>query len=410
MTHTTFDTESLLSARAKTVDLSGIRRVFSLAASLADPINLSIGQPDFAVPEPIRAGAIRAIESGQNGYSASQGDPALLACIGDWLKTDLGWDSKPYPTPSAEGESGPRHFVTSGTSGALQLLFMSLLEPGDECVIPDPYFVSYPHLATLVGAKAVHCDTYPDFRLTAERVEPLLTEKTKFVLLNTPSNPSGVVSSKEDCQGLVDLCRSRGVLLVTDEIYDEFCYPEGLSDVAAGDASLARCPSPARLEGAQDSVLLIRGFGKTYGCTGWRLGYAAGPKPIIEQMAKIQQYTFVCAPAPLQAGVTKCFETDMSEQIADYQARRDLVVQKLSPHVRLSIPAGAFYAFFEVPEAMGLTGTEFVERGIKHNLLTIPGECFSRRDTHVRLSFASKPESLGPGLDLIVKLVTGELV
>jgi len=405
--HTSFDADALIAGRVRKVDLSGIRKVFQMAATLEDPINLSVGQPDFAVPEPVRDAAIEAIGAGANGYTQTQGDPALLARIGQWLKTDLGWDSSPYP--SAEPVGGPRHIVTSGTSGALQLLFMSLLEPGDECVIPDPYFVSYPHLATLTGAKAVACDTYPDFRLTAERVEPLLTDKTKFVLLNTPSNPAGVVASREDCAGLLELCRSRGVLLVTDEIYDEFCFAEGLTDVAAGDPSLARCPSPARLEGAQDSVVLIRGFGKSYGCTGWRLGYAAGPQPVIDQMAKIQQYTFVCAPTPLQAGVTACFDTSMHEQIAEYKTRRDLVIETLSPHVELTTPAGAFYAFFEVPAALGLTGTQFAERGMKHRLLTIPGGCFSGRDTHVRLSYATKPENLKRGLELIVKLVTGEL-
>lgn len=405
--HQPFDADALIAARARKVDLSGIRKVFQMAASLEDPINLSVGQPDFAVPEPVRAAAVAAIEAGANGYTQTQGDPALLGRIGDWLKTDLGWASAPYPSDEPAG--GPRHIVTSGTSGALQLLFMALLEPGDECVIPDPYFVSYPHMATLTGAKAVVCDTYPDFRLTAARVEPLLTERTKFVLLNTPSNPAGVVSSKDDCRDLLELCRSRGVLLVTDEIYDEFCFAEGLTDVAAGDSSIARCPSPARLEGADQSVVLIRGFGKTYGCTGWRLGYAAGPRAIIDQMAKIQQYTFVCAPAPLQAGVAACFDTSMHKEIAEYKARRDLVIETLSPHVRLATPAGAFYAFFEVPRALGLTGTQFVERGMRHRLLTIPGGCFSGRDTHVRLSYATKPENLKRGLDLIVRLATGEL-
>lgn len=408
-TQSSFNADALIADQVRGVNLSGIRKIFQLAATLEDPINLSVGQPDFPVPEPIRAAAIEAINAGANGYTQTQGDPVLLSRIGEWLKTDLGWDSAPFPSPDREGDGTPRHIVTTGTSGALQLLFTSLLGPGDECVIPDPYFVSYPHLATLTGAKAVACDTYPDFRLTAARVEPLLTDRTKFVLLNTPGNPAGVVSSKQDCLELFELCRSRGVLLVTDEIYDEFCFAEGLTDVAAGDPSVPRCPSPARVDGAHESVLLIRGFGKTYGCTGWRLGYAAGPQAIIDQMAKIQQYTYVCAPTPLQAGVAACFDTSMHEEIAEYKARRDLVIEALSPHVRLTTPAGAFYAFFEVPEAMGLTGTQFVELGMKHKLLTIPGGCFSKRDTHVRLSYATKPESLRKGLELIVKLVTGEL-
>src|SRR5690606_3272965 len=134
--------------------------------------------------------------------------------------------------------------------------------------------------------RAVRCDTYPDFRMTAERVEPLITERTRLVLLNSPSNPCGTVNTPEECRDLLDLCRRKNVLLISDEIYDEFCYPEHATEPAAGDASLKRCPSPARLPGAAEDVLLIRGFGKTYGVTGWRLGYAAGPRRLIAEMAK----------------------------------------------------------------------------------------------------------------------------
>ena len=138
----------------------------------------------------------------------------------------------------------------------------------------------------------VGCDTYPDFRMTAERIEPLLTERTKFVLLNSPGNPTGVVLDDEEVRRIVELCRDRGVQLVSDEIYDEFVFP----DSARPDGT---CPSPGRFD---ESTLVIRGFGKTYGCTGWRLGYAAGPRWLVDQMVKLQQFTFVCAPTPLQLG------------------------------------------------------------------------------------------------------------
>lgn len=394
--------ESLISARSNAIDASGIRRIFALAASLKDPINLSIGQPDFLVPKPIRDAAIHAIENNVNGYTSTQGLPSLLAKVNEWLRFDLGWDVQTVGTPN---HSGPFSFITSGTSGALVLAFMALLNPGDECIIPDPYFVAYPHWATLCGAKAVSVDTYPDFKLTAERIEPLITKKTKFVLLNTPSNPAGVVMNKDECIKLRDLCRSKGILLITDEIYDEFAFSDATTDHAAGDASMARCPSPARLEGSGEDVLLIRGFGKTYGCTGWRLGYAAGPSAIIEQMAKLQQYTFVCAPSPLQAGVEACFDTDMSEFVDEYQARRDLVLEKLSPHTQITVPGGAFYAFIKVPEHLGITGTEFAERTIERKLLVIPGGAFSSKDTHFRISFATRPDKLAQGLDILVDLM-----
>ncbi len=398
-----FDIESMISDRASAIDASGIRRIFALAATLKDPINLSIGQPDFEVPKAIRQAAIDAIDNNLNGYSLTQGLPTLLSKVNTWLTHDLGWDTKTVGTPDHDG---PVSMITSGTSGALVLAFMALLNPGDECIIPDPYFVAYPHWATMCGAKAVTVDTYPDFKLTAERVEPLINERTKFVLLNTPSNPAGVVLDRDECAKLRDLCRSKGVLLISDEIYDEFAFSDATTDAAAADANEPRCPSPARIQGAHKDVLLIRGFGKTYGCTGWRLGYAAGPKAIVEQLAKLQQYTFVCAPAPLQAGVEACFDTDMSEHVDEYQSRRDLVLEKLSPMTEIACPGGAFYAFIKVPEHLGMTGTQFVQKAIEKNLLMIPGGAFSARDTHFRISFATRRDKLAHGLDIIADLMS----
>lgn len=396
------DFNTIVSHRANAIDASGIRRIFALAASLDDPINLSIGQPDFPVPESIKHAATNAIDGDINGYTSTQGLPALLDKVNAWLRTDLGWDTRTVSTP---GHTGPVSFITSGTSGALLLAFMVLLNPGDECIIADPYFVAYPHLATLCGAKAVCVDTYPDFKLTAERVAEKITDKTKFVLFNTPSNPCGVVPSREECAELLALCRSRGVLLISDEIYDEFAFSDATTDHASGDPTLARPPSPARLAGAQDDILLIRGFGKTYACTGWRLGYAAGPASIIEQMAKLQQYTFVCAPSPLQAGVVASFETSMSDRVREYQARRDLVREKLGGLTEITTPGGAFYAFVKVPERLGLSGAEFVERAIEHKVLVIPGGAFSQRDTHFRISFATRRDKLEQGLDILARLM-----
>ncbi|GAB4384293.1 MAG: aminotransferase class I/II-fold pyridoxal phosphate-dependent enzyme [Phycisphaerales bacterium] len=389
------DIAPLLAQRALQIDVSGIRRIFELGARLTDPINLSIGQPDFPVPEPVKSAAIEAIHGDQNGYTLTQGTPALRSRIARHLETDVGWPM--------QGEEAPGLMVTSGTSGALLLAFMALLNPGDEVIIPDPYFVIYPPLARMCGASAVCCDTYPDFRLTAERVEPLITTRTKAVLLNSPSNPAGVVASEEDCRELLDLCRRRNVVLISDEIYDAFTFDDGRTQPDA--VGTLRCPSPARLSQAFRDMLLVRGFGKTYGCTGWRLGYAAGPAPLIEQMAKLQQYTFVCAPAPLQAAAQTALDTDVSTLIDEYQKRRDLVIDRLSPRTELVAPTGAFYAFPKVPEHLGLTGSQFVERCIERQVLLIPGAVFSQRDTHVRLSFAAPPDKLERGLEIIAELM-----
>lgn len=376
-----------ISDRARSIDVSGIRRVFELGAKLADPINLSIGQPDFAVPGAIKRAAIEAIEADANGYTLTQGTADLRGRIVDHLRTDVGWEIDPQETGV---------LVTSGTSGALMLACLALLNPGDEIIVPDPYFVIYPALAGMAGAKAVLCDTYPDFRMTADRVAPLLTDRTRIVLVNSPANPSGVVLTQAEQDDLASLCAERGVVLVTDEIYDAFTYEDARDD--------GRCPSPAR---THHDLLLVRGFGKTYGCTGWRLGYAAGPLPLIREMAKLQQYTFVCAPSMAQAGAIAALDVDMEPYVEDYQRRRDLVLETLGPVANVARPGGAFYAFVEVPPALGLTATAFVERMIERNVLVIPGSVFSARDTHFRLSYAAPEAKLRAGLELLRDALVG---
>ncbi len=383
MTTCRLDFEGLISARARAIDVSGIRRVFELGAKLDNPINLSIGQPDFVVPEPIKDAAVAAVRADCNGYTLTQGIPELLDSIARHLAEDVGWR-----VPSDDLGL----IVTSGTSGALLLALLALLNPGDEAIVGDPYFVIYPALAGLAGGTVAYCDTYPDFRMTAARVEPLITDRTKVVLLNSPSNPSGVVLTSRELSDLVDLCEARGVLIVSDEIYDEFTYDDAREN--------GRCPSPAR---CTDRMLLVRGFGKTYGCTGWRMGYAAGPRPLINQIAKLQQYTFVCAPSMAQAGVVGAFDVDMGPHVRAYRRKRDLVLEALTPLTEVVHPGGAFYAFVKVPD--GGTATAFVERAIERNVLVIPGSVFSRRDTHLRLSYAVPDETLAEGLAVLADLL-----
>lgn len=381
------DFTSMISARSRSIDASGIRRVFDLGARLKDPINLSIGQPDFPVPDSMKDAAIAAIRANRNGYTVTQGVPELRARIAARLLADVGWS---LPSESME------LVVTSGTSGGLVLAFMALLDPGDEAIMPDPYFVMYPQLGKMIGSRSILCDTYPDFRMTAERVESLITDRTKILLVNSPANPTGVVLNSRELHDLVDLCESRGIVLISDEIYDEFTYPEGLED--------GKFPSPARFS---ENVLLIRGFGKSYGCTGWRLGYAAGPKPIIEEIAKLQQYTYVCAPSMAQWGAIESFDFDLSPIVDSYRERRDLVVNTLGKVTDVAFPGGAFYAFVKVPEKMGETATQFVERAISKSVLVIPGGVFSRRDTHFRLSYAAPPEKLKKGVEILAELLSG---
>mgnify|MGYP001188214114 CR=1 FL=1 len=374
------------SDRATSIDVSGIRRAFQLGASLEDPINLSIGQPDFPVPQPIKDAAINAIETDRNGYTLTAGHPDLLNAIKTQLQEEIGW--------TIDGQQLDV-MVTSGTSGALLLSFMAMLDPGDEVIVADPYFVVYTALGPMTGSTVRLCDTYPDFRLTAQRVEPLITDRTKIVLVNSPGNPTGVVLSDAEMKELVELCERRGILLISDEIYDLFTWPEHLDH-------RGRCPSPANH--SQD-MLLIRGFGKTYGCTGWRLGFAAGPAPLIAEMAKLQQYSFVCAPSMAQSGVLACFETDMAEIVERYHRRSRMVTDAFDGLTTVTQPGGAIYAFVEVPPALGMTATEFSELAIDRNVIVIPGNVFSQRDTHFRISIATDEERLAQGLAILSELM-----
>ncbi len=382
---TSLPIDRLISRRAKAIDASGIRKVFDLAAKLKDPINLSIGQPDFPVPERMKRAAIDAIVENRNGYTVTQGIPPLLDAIWRRLGEEVQWTG-----PNAERGA----IVTSGTSGALLLAFMCLLDAGDEAIVPDPYFVMYPQLGTMTGGTIVTCDTYPDFRMTAERVEKLITPRTKLVLLNSPSNPCGVVLKEREVADMVDLCRAKGILLISDEIYDEFVFADA--------KEAGRFPTPARY--SQD-LLLIRGFGKSYGCTGWRLGYAAGPQELIQAMARLQQYTFVCAPSIAQWGVVPAFDIDMNEEVERYRGRRDMVLDAFRGLTSVAQPGGAFYCFVEVPQRLGITASEFVERSIERSVLVIPGKVFSRRDSHFRLSYATHEDKLRKGLEVLSGLM-----
>lgn len=419
--------ERLLSARSSAVQESVIRRVFEEARDVKDPINLTLGQPDFPIPESAKRAAVAAILEDKNGYSSNRGIDPLLTKLAARLRSDVGWDVS-ATAKGSPGQSGL--MVTGGTSGGLILAAMALLDAGDEIIIPDPYFVLYPRLGEMCGAKAVTCDTYPDFKMTAERVERLITPRTKAVLVNSPSNPCGVVLSEKECKELLDLCTRRGVLLISDEIYDEFTYSEARvpratdlgsassvsSDVpehrplkaAVGGTMEGRlCPSPCRFAGAAENCLLIRGFGKTYGFTGWRMGYAAGPAKLIDTMVKLQQHIYICAPTPLQAGAVAALDVDMTAQIAAYQKRRDMVVERLSQVTEVPLPGGAFYAFVKVPERMKMTASAFKDAAKARRVLVVPGCAFSGRDTHFRLSYAVEEKLLVKGVEELAGLMRG---
>ena len=219
--------DAWIADRMRSIEASGIRKAFDMSKSMVDPINLSIGLPDFDVAEPVKAAAIEAIEEGFNAYTVTQGIPELRAKLQDAIDAEL-------------GQGGDRRvLVTSGTSGALLLALCCVVDPGDEVVLFDPYFVMYRHLVTLAGGNSVVVDTYPDFRLPLDRVAAAITPRTKCIVVNSPGNPTGAVASDCELRGLADLCRERGVLLISDEVYRSFCYDHPFHSPASWDESPA---------------------------------------------------------------------------------------------------------------------------------------------------------------------------
>lgn len=361
-----------IAQRTTTFDSSGIRKVFDLAAHMPNPINLSIGQPDFDVPEPVREACIDAIQSRKNGYALTQGMPVLRDKLQRQIDAEL-------------GHADRKVFVASGTSGALVLTMLSLVNPGDEVIIFDPFFVMYQPLVSLVGGTSVLIDTYPDFRIDLNRVAAAITDKTKLILLNSPANPTGVTANAAEIEGLARLAAERNIALLSDEIYRAFCYDEPFV-------------SPAKFN---DQTIVIDGFSKSHAMTGWRLGFAHGPAAVIDAMVKVQQYSFVCAPQPVQWAGAVAMDVDISGYVAQYRRKRDLVYEGLADVFELVKPGGAFYAF---PKAPWGTATEFVTEAIQNRLLIIPGGIFSQRDTHFRLSYAAADTVLEQGIEVLRKL------
>lgn len=370
------DLTKLLASRTRKVEFSGIRRFFEIAGQLKDPCDLSIGQPDYDAPEPVKQAAIRAITEGRNRYTPSAGIPELLSRVKKELEAQHGFE--------------PGVLITSGVSGGLTLALLATVEPGDEVVFLDPYFVSYIHLVNLVGGAPVPVLSYPDFSFRPQAVEAAITPRTKVLLINSPSNPTGRVMTQEEVEAAAGIAKKHGLLLISDEIYDRLSY-DG--------------PSPCPMSLAPENTLLLRGFGKTYGMTGWRMGYAAGPEALIGEMTKFQQYTFVCAPSMAQVATLAALETDVSHHRYAYAKKRDLVCNLLGSSFDFERPSGGFYVFPQIPARFG-SATEFCEAVAEHNVLVIPGSVFSGQDTHFRISYATSDELLRRGCEVLCRMAS----
>jgi aspartate aminotransferase/aminotransferase len=363
---------SFIADRMSRIDASGIRTAFALAASLKDPINLSIGQPDYDVDEAVKDVAIAAIRAGHNGYTQTWGIEPLRKACADYYQRRY-------------GVALENVMITSGVSGGLFLALMATINPGDEVLFADPYFVMYTHLVNVFGGKPIPIDTYPDFKLKPADVEAAITPRTKILIVNSPSNPTGVTMNAAELQALADVARRHNLLLVSDEIYEQLTYD--------GDS--------ATLAGRYSNTLLLNGFSKMAAMTGWRVGFAAGPADIIQQMNTLQQYSFVCAPAPAQHAAIAALSTDYSANVDAYRSKRDLVYELLRDHFDVTRPNGAFYIF---PAAPGGDGEAFCKSAIDNNVIIIPGKVFSNRNSHFRISFAASDATIRRGAEVLNRM------
>jgi aspartate aminotransferase/aminotransferase len=237
----------------------------------------------------------------------------------------------------------------------------------------------------LLGGKCVFVDSYPSFRLPLDAIERQITSRTKLIIVNSPCNPTGMVYTREELEGLAKIARRHDLIVMSDEIYEAFCYDDAYVSMAS----------------LYEKTLLLRGFSKAYAMTGWRLGYAVVQeclRPLLEEMTKIQQYTFVCAPTPFQKVALAALDYDISDKVAAYRQKRDLVCSLLADTFDMARPGGAFYCFIKSPDP---SATAFVKKAIAGNILIIPGEVFSEQDTHFRLSYAADNEQIERGCALL---------
>ena len=352
---------------------SGIRRFFDIAATMKDAISLGVGEPDFVTPYHIRNAAINSIIDGGTQYTGNRGLPELCKEISEYLSERFHTDYDPKT----------EIMVTVGASEAIDIALRALVGPGDEVLVPQPSYVSYSPSVIFAGGTPVGVETTADteFRLTPEALRAAITPRTKLIIFPFPCNPTGAVMRREDLEPIAALLRDKDIIVLSDEIYAELTY--------GGE----RHVSIASLPGMKERTVVVNGFSKAYAMTGWRLGYACGPEPIIKVMTKIHQSAIMCAPTTSQyAAVTalrRC-DADIEAMRSEYDMRRRFLVSSLN---RMGLdcfePEGAFYAFPSIRKT-GLSSEEFCEKLLfGKKVAVVPGNAFGDSgEGHVRISYS----------------------
>ena len=345
-------------------------------------INLAAGEPDFDTPEPIKAAAVRAIQEGFTKYTPTTGIPELKAAIVSTLARDRGLSYRPEQIA-----------VTCGAKQALFNLLQVLVQAADEVLIPSPYWVSYPEMVRLAGATPVEIrtDSEKGFRLDPEAVERACNPRTRCLILNSPSNPTGVVLDENRLKALARVAKAHSLWVISDEIYAQLVYGTQAPSIAAVAPEMAPW------------TLVVDGVSKAYAMTGWRIGYLAGPVEVVEAAGRLQDHSTSNPTSISQRAAVAALTSDpasMRQMVQEFSQRRDLLVQRLAavPKISFVEPEGAFYCFVDI-SATGLQSTVFAERLLQEALVAvIPGDGFGW-DSHVRLSFAIGRQALEEGLN-----------
>jgi len=384
-----------ISERISLISVSSTMKVAADAEKLrtqgVDVVDFGAGEPDFPTPDNIKRAAIRALEQNFTKYTNAAGTLELKQAVCERHAADFGTDYQPSEC-----------LITVGGKHAIFNLTQALLNPGDEVVIPVPYWVTYKDVVNYAGGKCVFVDTDEDrgFALTADMIEPHLTERTKIVLINSPSNPSGAVLDRAEFEKIYRLTAERGAFLMTDECYCRFLYDSELFSIAS-------------LAGSKENVLVAGSLSKTYAMTGWRIGFALAPARVIGAMTKLQSHSTSNPTSIAQKAAVEALrgpQDSVGTMLAEYAKRRDFVIGRLRaiPGVRCAEPRGAFYAYPNVGVAFrnGISGSvQFAERLLeKAAVAVVPGEAFGT-DRHVRISYATSMHELERGLERLHRFI-----
>ncbi|WP_062239722.1 aminotransferase [Fictibacillus sp. FJAT-27399] len=385
----TEQTSKYLSNNVQAIQPSGIRRFFDLASSMENVISLGVGEPDFVTPWNVIEASYHSLEQGYTAYTANAGLLELRKEISRYMRRRFG------VTYSAEDEM----VVTVGASQAIDIALRAVVNPGEEVIVVEPSFVSYAPTVTLAGGVPVPVHTYSkdEFKLQPEHIEEAVTERTKAILLCSPNNPTGTVLSKSDLVKIAEVVEKHDLLVISDEIYAELTYDEPYTSFPA-------------VRNMRERTILISGFSKAFAMTGWRLGFACGPKDILRAMLKIHQYTMMCAPTMAQHAALEALvngQKDVVRMKESYRQRRSLVTHALEElGLSCHIPGGAFYVFPSI-EKTGLSSEEFAEQLLmKEQVAVVPGSVFGvSGEGHVRCSYATSIQKLEEAMRRIDRFV-----